>query len=144
MRFSAAFALSCRAQSLGKLAEVALIDRDTGVSLSIHSYRGEYWVAGRPGARYAIEIRNNLGERVLAVTSVDGINVLSGSDAAWDQAGYVFGGGESYQISGWRKSSAEIAAFTFTAFAQFLRGAHRAAVQCRRHWSRAFSARGRR
>ena len=112
---SAAFAMSCGAQSLGNLADVAIIDRDTGVTLSPYYYRGEYWVAGRPGARYAIEIRNHLAERVLAVTSVDGVNVLSGADAAWDQAGYVFGGGESYQISGWRKNTAEIAAFTFTA-----------------------------
>jgi hypothetical protein len=112
---SAAFAMSCGAQSLGSLADVAVIDRDTGVTLNPYYYRGEYWVAGRPGARYAIEIRNHLGERLLAVTSVDGVNVLSGADAAWDQAGYVFGGGESYQITGWRKSSSEIAAFTFTA-----------------------------
>ena len=112
---SAAFAMSCGAQSLGNLANVAIIDRDTGVTLSPYYYHGEYWVAGRPGARYAIEIRNHLAERVLAVTSVDGVNVLSGADAAWDQAGYVFGGGESYQITGWRKSTAEIAAFTFTA-----------------------------
>ena len=112
---SAAFAMSCGAQSLGNLADVAIVDRDTGVTLSPYYYRGEYWVAGRPGARYAIEIRNHLAERVLAVTSVDGVNVLSGADAAWDQAGYVFGGGESYQITGWRKSTAEIAAFTFTA-----------------------------
>ena len=109
---SAAFAMSCGAQSLGNLANVAIIDRDTGVTLSPYYYRGEYWVAGRPGARYAIEIRNHLAERVLAVTSVDGVNVLSGADAAWDQAGYVFGGGESYQITGWRKNTAEIAAFT--------------------------------
>jgi hypothetical protein len=112
---SAAFAMSCGAQSLGNLADVAIIDRDTGVTLSPYYYHGEYWVAGRPGARYAIEIRNHLAERVLAVTSVDGVNVLSGADAAWDQAGYVFGGGESYQITGWRKNTAEIAAFTFTA-----------------------------
>jgi hypothetical protein len=112
---SAAFAMSCGAQSLGNLADVAIIDRDTGVSLSPYYYRGEYWVAGRPGARYAVAIRNHLAERLLAVTSVDGVNVLSGADAAWDQAGYVFGGGESYQITGWRKSAAEVAAFTFTA-----------------------------
>jgi hypothetical protein len=112
---SAAFAMSCGAQSLGNLADVAIIDRDTGVTLSPYHYRGEYWIAGRPGARYAIAIRNHLAERVLAVTSVDGVNVLSGADAAWDQAGYVFSGGESYQITGWRKSAAEVAAFTFTA-----------------------------
>jgi hypothetical protein len=104
---------SCKAQ-VGRIAEVEIIDRDTGAVLSPHYYRGEYWVAGTPGARYAIEIRNRLGERLLAVTSVDGVNVISGATAGFDQTGYVFSPGERYQITGWRKSDAEIAAFTFT------------------------------
>jgi hypothetical protein len=108
-------ALDAPAQTLGSLADIAVIDRDTGVALSPHYYRGEYWVAGRPGAKYSIEVHNRLGERLLAVTSVDGVNVLSGETAAWDQGGYVFEPGERYQISGWRKSDAEVAAFTFTA-----------------------------
>ena len=70
-----ALSVDARAQSLGSLADIAIIDRDTGVALSPHYYRGEYWVAGRPGAKYSIEVRNRLGERLLAVTSVDGINV---------------------------------------------------------------------
>ncbi|HUE11316.1 MAG TPA: hypothetical protein VMQ54_10280 [Steroidobacteraceae bacterium] len=105
----------CDAQVVGGLAEVAIIDRDSGATLNPYFYRGEYWVAGRPGARYAIEIRNRLDERLLAVTSVDGVNVVSGATAAWDQAGYVFSGGERYQITGWRKSDVQVAAFTFTA-----------------------------
>ena len=47
-------------------------------------------MAGRPGATYAIEIHNRLDERVPAVTSVDGVNVVSGETAAWNQTGYVF------------------------------------------------------
>src|SRR5260370_5274867 len=101
------------AQVMGGLAEVAIIDWDSGAVLSPHFYQGEYWVAGRPGARYAIEIRNRLGERLLAVTSVDGVNVVSGATAGWDQTGYVFGPGERYQITGWRKTDAEVAAFAF-------------------------------
>jgi hypothetical protein len=107
-------AIMCNAQVVGGIAEVAIVDRDSGAALSPHYYRGEYWVAGRPGARYAIEIRNRLGERMLAVTSVDGVNVISGATASWDQTGYVFGAGERYQITGWRKSDAQVAAFTFT------------------------------
>jgi hypothetical protein len=107
-------AIMCNAQVAGGIAEVSIIDRDSGAVLSPHYYRGEYWVAGRPGARYAIEIRNRLGERVLAVTSVDGVNVISGATAGWDQTGYVFGPSEGYQITGWRKSNAQVAAFTFT------------------------------
>jgi hypothetical protein len=107
-------AMTCGAQVMGGIAEVSIIDRDSGAVLSPYYHRGEYWVAGRSGARYAIEIRNRLGERVLAVTSVDGVNVISGATAGWDQTGYVFGPGEGYQITGWRKSDAQVAAFTFT------------------------------
>jgi hypothetical protein len=105
----------CEAQALGRLAQVSIVDRDSGAILTPRYYRGEYWVAGRPGARYSVEIRNRMGERLLAVTSVDGVNVVSGATAAWDQAGYVFGPGERYQITGWRKSDTDVAAFTFTA-----------------------------
>jgi hypothetical protein len=99
------------------IATVAIIDRDSGTVLNTYYHRGEYWVAGKPGDRYAIEIRNCTGGRVLAVTSVDGVNVLSGATAGWDQAGYVFDPGEDYEITGWRKSHEEVAAFTFTAAA---------------------------
>src|SRR5882757_5160187 len=108
-----ALAMTCEAQGMGSLADIAVIDRESGAVLSPHFYRGEYWVAGTPGARYAIEIRNRLGERLLAVMSVDGVNVVSGATAGWDQTGYVFGPGERYQITGWRKTDAEVAAFTF-------------------------------
>jgi hypothetical protein len=108
-------AASGEAHISGGIAEVAIIDRDSGAVMSPYYYRGEYWVAGRPGARYSIEIRNRLGERLLAVTSVDGVNVVSGATAGWDQTGYVFSPGERYEITGWRKTDREVAAFTFTA-----------------------------
>jgi hypothetical protein len=107
--------MSGDAWAVGRMANVTLVDRDSGSVLSTHYFRGEYWVEGRPGAHYAIEIHNRVGERLLAVTSVDGVNVLSGATAAWDQEGYVFGPRAGYQITGWRKSHLEVAAFTFTA-----------------------------
>ncbi len=112
--FLAALAPLCTARPLGEIANLTVIDRDSGEALVPHFHRGEYWVAGVPGARYAIEVHNRLGERLLVVASVDGVNVVSGETAAWDQAGYVFSPGERYQISGWRKSDTDVAAFTFT------------------------------
>jgi hypothetical protein len=103
------------AHAAGRIADVQIIDRDSGAVLPMYRSRGEYWVAGRPGARYSIMIQNRRGERILAVTAVDGINVISGETGAWGQSGYVFTPGESYEIAGWRKSNAEIAAFNFTA-----------------------------
>ena len=117
-RLGLAVVLVCsgiQAQAIGRLADVTVIDRNTGATLPVYFNKGEYWVAGAPGARYAIAIRNKLGERVMAVTSVDGINVVNGATAAWGQTGYVFGAYYNYQITGWRKSNSEVAAFEFAA-----------------------------
>ena len=103
-----------QAHAIGNLADVTIVDRDSGATLPVYYARGDYWVAGRPGARYAVAVRNRAGERVLAVTAVDGVNVLSGDTAAWGQTGYVFSPHERYQITGWRKSSSEVAAFQFS------------------------------
>jgi hypothetical protein len=106
---------SLQANAIGRLADVSIVDQDTGAVLPTHYYHGEYWVEGIPGARYAISIRNRLGERLLAVTAVDGVNVISGDGASWSQTGYVFGPYVGYQVDGWRKSNAEVAAFEFAA-----------------------------
>ncbi len=107
--------LSTPALAVGRLADVTVTDRNTGATLPLHYYRGEYWVAGVPGAKYAIDVRNAMGRRVLAVTSVDGVNVVSGETANTAQTGYVLGAYQRYGITGWRKSNNDVAAFEFTA-----------------------------
>jgi hypothetical protein len=105
---------STPALALGHLADVSIIDRDTGHTLTAYHHKGEYWVAGRPGAHYAIQINSRDGRRLLAVTSVDGVNILTGETAGVLQRGYVFAPWQGYSVAGWRKSNDEIAAFTFT------------------------------
>jgi hypothetical protein len=112
---AAASGFSHQALAIGRLADVTVTDRSTGTTLPVHYHRGEYWVAGTPGAKYAIDIRNASGRRVLAVTSVDGVNVVSGETASMQQSGYVFGAYQRYDITGWRKSNSDVAAFEFTA-----------------------------
>ena len=107
--------ISLKAHALGGLADVQVLDRDTGCVLPTYRHQGEYWIAGRPGARYSIVIHNRGAQRVLAVTAVDGVNVISGESGAWGQTGYVFDPGQSYDIPGWRKSQQEVADFNFTA-----------------------------
>ena len=101
----------------GQLSEIEIIDRDTGQCLPIYFHQGRRYVAGTPGARYAVAVRNRSGARVLAVIAVDGINAVSGDSAAWHQTGYVLDPGQRYEVRGWRKSTARIAAFEFTALA---------------------------
>jgi hypothetical protein len=102
------------ARALGCLADVEVLDRETGAMLPTYRHHGEYWVAGRPGTRFSIVIRNRQAERLLAVTAVDGINVISGETGAWLQTGYVFDASQGYEIPGWRKSNSEVADFNFT------------------------------
>jgi hypothetical protein len=103
------------AHAVGRLMDVNVIDRDSGATLPVYRHDGQWWVAGRPGARYAIQVANATGARVLGVMSVDGVNVVSGETASWQQTGYVLSRWENAQITGWRKSDAEVAAFNFTA-----------------------------
>ncbi len=98
----------------GVLADVALVDRTTGERLAVYSHAGKLYVAGTPGNRYAVEIANRAGGRILAVVSVDGVNVITGETAAPGQSGYVFAPGQRYEIAGWRKSMGEVAQFYFT------------------------------
>lgn len=102
------------AHATGSLADISVLDRDSDEVLPVYEHAGQYWVAGRPGARYAIALRNQQDGRLLAVTSVDGVNVVSGQTAAWHQTGYVLGAWQAYEITGWRKSDHEVAAFEFT------------------------------
>jgi hypothetical protein len=110
-----AFFCGAPAHAVGRLADLNVIDRETGATLSVYRHRGEYWVAGRPGARYAVSVRNATSGRVLSVISVDGVNVVSGETASWEQTGYVLSPWQATDITGWRKSDAEVAAFHFTA-----------------------------
>ncbi|HEX6866543.1 MAG TPA: hypothetical protein VF122_04865 [Caulobacteraceae bacterium] len=90
-----------------------IVDRETGQTAQVWNHRGRLFVAGRPGARYSVRVTNNTGGRVLAVMSVDGVNILTGETAGYNQRGYVFGPYETYDVTGWRKSDSEVAAFTF-------------------------------
>ncbi len=96
------------------LAEVEIVDRVDGRVLPVYRKDGQAWVVGTPGREYSVRIRNVDGGRLLAVTSVDGVNVISGETAAPAQSGYVLDPWGSVEIAGWRKNLARTAAFYFT------------------------------
>ena len=103
------------AHATGNLVDLQIVDRSRGNVLPTWRHRGTSWVAGRPGDRYALRLSNRTGGRVLVVLSVDGVNVVSGETASTGQTGYVLGPWASAEITGWRKSYSEAAAFYFTA-----------------------------
>ncbi len=113
--FASLFPLAaCSRAEAGPLVDVSVVDRDTGQWLPAYPHRGDTWVAGQPGHRYAVRLTNTTGERVLVVLSVDGVNAVTGETAAPSQAGYVLDPWETAEIAGWRKSLDDIAQFVFT------------------------------
>lgn len=102
------------ASAVGGIADVAVYDRREGRVLPVYRHAGRYYVAGAPGHEYEVRMRNRTGADLLAVVSVDGVNVVSGETADWSQTGYVLGPRASYAIGGWRKSLERVATFFFT------------------------------
>ena len=102
------------ALALGQLVDLEVVDRTDARVLQVYQKDGQYWVVGTPGHEYLLRIRNNGGGRVLAVASVDGVNVVSGETATPTQSGYVVDTRGSVEIGGWRTSLARTASFYFT------------------------------
>jgi len=102
------------ALAVGNLADVRVFDRAAGRELPVYWHEGKAYVVGKPGNEYSVSVRNAAGEDLLAVMSVDGVNVLSGETAASRQGGYIVSPWESLDVKGWRKSLQDTAAFYFT------------------------------
>lgn len=109
-----ALALSAQSWAVGGLADVTVFDRNEGRRLPVHWHEGRAWVVGKPGNEYQVTVRNRGREDVLAVVSVDGVNVITGETASPQQSGYVLAPWRGLDVKGWRKSLAETAAFYFT------------------------------
>jgi len=98
----------------GNLADVQIYDRASRRTLPVYESGGHWFVAGKPGNEYQVTVRNRASGDLLAVMSVDGVNVVTGETAAASQSGYVIEPGRALSIKGWRKSLEKVAAFYFT------------------------------
>lgn len=101
----------------GAVAEVSVYDRTEARRLPVHWHQGRAHIVGKPGNEYQVVVRNRTGEEVLAVVSVDGVNVITGETADPSQSGYVLAPHGSVAIQGWRKDLSRTAAFYFTSLA---------------------------
>jgi len=79
------------------------------------NHQGKVYVEGRKDSEYSIRIHNNDWQRVLAVVTVDGINVITGEPAkdSSDEPGYVVPGWGSYNVKGFRKDLETVGGFKF-------------------------------
>ncbi len=78
-----------------------------------YSHQGKTFIEAKQGSEYVIEVKNNHWKRVLAVGSVDGLNVLTGKTAHESDSGYIIGAYSAEKIKGFRFSDDEWALFKF-------------------------------
>ncbi len=106
--------LTVPALGAGRMAQIDIIDAHSGRTLPVYYDNGRYYVAGVPGREYSIRLRNRSHSDLLAVVSVDGVNVVTGETASVDQGGYILGTRQRFDIKGWRKSLQQVASFYFS------------------------------
>ena len=78
-----------------------------------YQFQGKIFVQANPGSEYVLEIKNNYWKRILAVSSVDSLNTLTGKTASEEDSGYIIGSYSSEKIKGFRISDTEWALFKF-------------------------------
>lgn len=75
--------------------------------------RGRTYIVGDEDERYSIRLTNFTRDRYEVVASVDGLDVLSGTEANYTQRGYVLAPWSTLHIEGFRDSSDSVRAFRF-------------------------------
>lgn len=71
------------------------------------------FVESRVGTEYSLRFRNNSWKRVMAIFSVDGIEVLKGQSASEAETGYIVDAFSSIEVKGYRIDDSNVAQFRF-------------------------------
>ncbi len=87
---------------------------EDGDVLGTFFHKGRYYVHGASGQRYTIRVSNPTSQRVEAVVSVDGLDVIDGENGDIRKRGYVVPAYGEVRIEGWRTSLADVASFRFS------------------------------
>ncbi|MBE7450894.1 MAG: hypothetical protein HS111_18995 [Kofleriaceae bacterium] len=85
-----------------------------GDSLDTFFHKGRYYVHGASGQRYTIRVTNPTSQRIEAVVSVDGLDVIDGESGDLRKRGYVVPAHGQVLIEGWRTSLSDVASFRFS------------------------------
>jgi hypothetical protein len=85
-----------------------------GKRVKEYCHKGKTFVEGRKNSQYSIKVKNNSGTRVLAVVTVDGVNVISG-EGGDESAGYVVNAYSALDVKGYRVDLENVGAFKFCA-----------------------------
>ncbi len=78
-----------------------------------YNHNGKIFIEAKKGSEYTIEIKNESWTRILAVCSVDGLDILNGKKANENGNGYVINQLGNAKFDGFRVSDDKVAKFVF-------------------------------
>jgi hypothetical protein len=93
---------------------VEIVADDGGV-LDTFFQNGRYYVRGATNRAYTVRVVNPTAQRVEAVISIDGLDVIDGENGDLKKRGYIVPAYGEVRIDGWRTSLDNVAAFRFSA-----------------------------
>ena len=96
----------------GGALSVRLLDA-SGRALPTYDFGARRFVIGSDGERYVVQIQNHTGNRVEAVATVDGLDVIDGQPGSFEKRGYLLGPWATVEIDGFRQNLDQVAAFRF-------------------------------
>ncbi len=106
-------ALAMAPERLRAPYDVTLIGEDGG-ALSTYAHNGRYYVMGDNAERYTIRVTNPTAQRIEAVVSVDGLDVIDGENGDLGKRGYIVQPYGELRIEGFRTSQSDVATFRFS------------------------------
>jgi hypothetical protein len=88
--------------------------REDGSELPTYAYHGRFYVEGDAGSRYILRVTNPTPNRVEAVVSVDGLDVVDGESGDLRKRGYIVPAYGDVRIEGFRTTLDDVATFRFS------------------------------
>lgn len=85
-----------------------------GKPIREYFHNGRFFVEAKNKTEYSLKLKNHSHKKILAIVSVDGIEVLQGKKAADTSSGYVVNPFSSLNIAGYRIDDNNVATFKFT------------------------------
>jgi len=77
-------------------------------------HKDRFLIESRDGTEYTLKLKNHSHKRIMAVVSVDGIDVLKGKSAAEAESGYIVNAFSTTEIKGYRIDDNNVAIFKFS------------------------------
>jgi len=89
------------AEYRGNLASVTV--ETNGGDVRVACKDGNTFFSAPIGEEYSIIVRNRTGKRIVAIATVDGLNVIDRSKGDWEGSGYVIDPYDKVEITGFRR-----------------------------------------